>query len=102
MSASGVYGGRPTSHIDLEVGGQLVLGVMPNRAHTSSTVGPSWAAIHGTMARSRCSRSPDGSAAVTCTASSQADEVVAQLGRLEHLGVVEEATARTSGRRPGW
>ena len=56
----GVYGGRPDQPDHLEVGGQLRRGDPEALARPRRRVGPSWAAIHGTIASRRWSRAPDG------------------------------------------
>ena len=53
-----MYGGSPTSQTTSRSAASCA-GVMSKREQISSTVGPSLAATHGTMASSRCSRSAD-------------------------------------------
>ena len=96
MSRSAVYGGSP--HIGRSSRSRSSSrSRRPRSASASSAmVTPGCARIHGTSASTRCSRGPTSGRGLTAasrprsTASSHVDHVGAQLGRDEHLGVVEQ------------
>src|SRR3954452_17544754 len=96
ISMSGVYGYRPHIHSSSRSATNS-FSVRSKRSHTSAMVGPSAAAIHGIMASSRRRRS---SAPILATSGHQrlqpVDNVLAQLGRRQHFGVVEKAEDKSA------
>ena len=101
ISSSGVKGYSPTMNTTSRSASSSPR-VSPNRSQISAMVGPSRAAIHGTMPSRRRTRSPAVTAAprggvhVPTSGFEPADHVVAQLVGTEHLGVVEEGEHETT------